>query len=105
MPQTCNSSPVPLHTRQHAPTAIGSRGSATLDLTNYRDRWNATAHATIPLERPLAAYRLVATDAAKFIEDTRQQRDAGQTYTVTVIYGFYFPLGCNAITGQPDARR
>lgn len=79
-----------------------SRGTATLDLTNYRDRWNVTAHATIPLERPLAGYRLVATDAAKFIEDTRQQRDAGQTYTVTVIYGFYFPLGCNAITGKPE---
>ena len=77
------------------------RGTAPLDLGEYRERWNATAAVSIPLERPLAAYRLVATDAAKFIEDTRQQRDAGQTYTLTVKYGFYFPLGCNAITGEP----
>ena len=74
------------------------RGSIPLDLREYRDTWNAGVNVTLPLDRPIARHELVATDARQFLES----RTAGETYTVTVAYGFYFPLGCNAVTGEPE---
>lgn len=78
------------------------RGAASIDLREHRDEWNIRVDAPIALSRPLAAFELVATDAREFLDKTRDRRAAGETYTVTVTYGFYFPLGCNALTGNPE---
>jgi len=51
--------------------------------------------------RPLAKYELIATDVQKFLQKTQKQRAGSTAYTITVSYGFYFPLGFNVLTGKP----
>ena len=75
------------------------RRSTRIDLRDYRD-WNTFLDDNIQLERPVARYKLVATDVAAFLESTRQQRADGETYTVTVNHDFYLPLAINALTGK-----
>ena len=79
-------------------------GSTTLDLRPYRDEWNVRVQAKVDMVRPLAKYRIIATDVQEFLAKTQRQRDAeggNNTYTVTFSYGFYFPLGFNTATGKP----
>lgn len=76
-------------------------GTAALDLRQYRDAWNAKVQVKVELVRPLAKYELIATDVQKFLEKTQRQRAGGTAYTITVRYGFYFPLGFNVLTGKP----
>lgn len=77
-------------------------GTTALDLRQYREEWNAKVQVKVDMVRPLAKYELIATDVAEFLEKTAQRRAAGETFTVTVSYGFYFPLGFNALTGKPE---
>lgn len=77
-------------------------GTAALDLRPYRDEWNAQVQVQVELVRPLAKYELVATDVETFLEKTGRQRADGETFTITVNYGFYFPLGFNVLTGKPE---
>ena len=79
-------------------------GTASLDLWPYRDEWNARVQVWVDMVRPLAKYELVATDVQKFLEKARRRSGEGGegTYTVTVSYGFYIPLGFNVLTGTPD---
>ena len=79
-------------------------GTAPLDLRNYRDEWNAKVQVQVDLVRPLAQYRIIATDVQEFLRKTRRKRDGesgNSTYTITFSYGFYFPLGFNTATGKP----
>lgn len=77
-------------------------GTAALDLRQYRDEWNARVQVKVDMVRPLAKYELIATDVQKFLQKTQKQRAGGTAYTITVSYGFYFPLGFNVLTGKPD---
>lgn len=77
-------------------------GTATLDLRQYRDEWNAKVQVSVDMVRPLAKYELIATDVQKFLQKTQKQRAGGTAYTITVSYGFYFPLGFNVLSGKPD---
>lgn len=77
-------------------------GTAVLDLRQYRDEWNARVQVKVDMVRPLAKYELIATDVKKFLQKTQKQRAGGTAYTITVSYGFYFPLGFNVLTGKPD---
>ena len=77
-------------------------GTAALDLRQYRDEWNARVQVKVDMVRPLAKYELIATDVQKFLLKTQKQRAGGTAYTITVSYGFYFPLGFNVLTGKPD---
>ena len=77
-------------------------GTAVLDLRQYRDEWNARVQVKVDMVRPLAKYELIATDVQKFLQKTQKQRAGGTAYTITVSYGFYFPLGFNVLTGKPD---
>lgn len=78
-------------------------GTAALDLRPYREEWNARVQVQVDMVRPLAKYELIATDVKDFLRKTRRQRDGeGEAYTITVSYGFYFPLGFNVLTGKPD---
>ena len=68
--------------------------------TPYRD----CLYGTTALDRPLAQYRIIATDVQEFLRKTRRKRDGesgSSTYTITFSYGFYFPLGFNTATGKP----
>lgn len=77
-------------------------GTAALDLRQYRDEWNARVQVKVDMVRPLAKYELIATDVQKFLLKTQKQRAGGTAYTITVSYGFYFPLGFNVLSGKPD---
>ena len=77
-------------------------GTAPLDLRQYRDEWNARVQVKVDMVRPLAKYELIATDVQKFLLKTQKQRAGGTAHTITVSYGFYFPLGFNVLTGKPD---
>ena len=77
-------------------------GTAALDLRQYRDEWNARVQVKVDMVRPLAKYELIATDVQKFMLKTQKQRAGGTAYTITVSYGFYFPLGFNVLSGKPD---
>lgn len=76
-------------------------GTAALDLRQYRDEWNARVQVKVDMVRPLAKYELIATDVKKFLQKTQKQRAGSTAYTITVSYGFYFPLGFNVLTGKP----
>lgn len=77
-------------------------GTTPLDLRQYRDEWNARVQVSVDMVRPLAKYELIATDVQKFLQKTQKQRAGGTAYTITISYGFYFPLGFNVLTGKPD---
>lgn len=72
--------------------------SHPMDLTSYREQWNAKVPVNIELARPLARYELVATDVAKFLTKTQATADA--SYTIRVKYRNYLPMGFNAVTGE-----
>lgn len=74
-------------------------GTAPLDLRAYRDQWNARVAVPLHLSRPLAKYQLIATDVPEFLQKTLRQRQAGETYTLTVKYDFYTLLSYNVLTG------
>lgn len=77
-------------------------GTAAIDLRRHRDEWNAREQASINLVRPLAKYSIVATDVEKFLAIIGRKAGADlASYTITFSYGFYFPLGFNALTGKP----
>ncbi|MEQ3053028.1 DUF6562 domain-containing protein [Bacteroides finegoldii] len=79
-------------------------GTTALDLRPYRNEWNAKVQVKVDMVRPLAQYRIIATDVQEFLRKTRRKRDGesgNSTYTITFSYGFYFPLGFNTTTGKP----
>lgn len=76
-------------------------GTTALDLRQYRNAWNAKVQVKVDMVRPLAKYELIATDVQKFLQKTQKQRAGSTAYTITVSYGFYFPLGFNVLTGKP----
>lgn len=71
-------------------------GTAELDLTPYRDQWNVKVPLDLQMLRPLARYELIATDLQAFLS-----KASAAPYTVNVRYGYYLPLGFNALTGKP----
>ncbi|WP_291530654.1 DUF6562 domain-containing protein [Bacteroides sp. UBA939] len=75
--------------------------TTSLDLRSYRDQWNTHVRLDVNLERPLAKYHIIATDAAEFLE-TARKRFPGQTaFDIRFSYGFYFPLAFNVWEGKP----
>lgn len=78
-----------------------ARGTTRLDLTAYRDEWNARVPLDLAMASPLARWRLVATDVRRFMEKTAADRAAGRTYSARFTYAFYLPAGVDAMTGMP----
>lgn len=79
-------------------------GTTALDLRQYRDEWNAKVQVKVDMVRPLAQYRIIATDVQEFLKKTQRKRNGesgNNIYTLTFSYGFYFPLGFNISTGRP----
>lgn len=75
-------------------------GSTRLDLTSYRNQWNAQVPADIRMIRPLARYELIATDAAEFLQRVKKGEIAGKTFTATVKYNYYLTTGFSTLTGK-----
>ena len=75
-------------------------GTATLNLTPYRDQWNAIVPIDIQMARPLARYELIATDVDKFLKKIKDKEITGSQFTINIKYGYYLTTGFNALTGQ-----
>ena len=76
-----------------------------LDLRPYRGQWNARVHLDMDMERPLARYRIIATDAADFLETARSKFPGETEFNIRFSYGFYFPLAFSAWEGRPADSR
>lgn len=76
-------------------------GTTPLDLREYRNEWNAKVQVGIDMVRPLAQYKIIATDVKDFLRKIKKERGTAEGYSVTFSYGFYFPLGFNTVTGKP----
>lgn len=76
-------------------------GTAPLDLRPYRDEWNAKVQVQVDMVRPLAQYKIIATDVKDFLRKMKKERGTAEGYSVTFSYGFYVPLGFNVLTGKP----
>ncbi|GHV50091.1 hypothetical protein FACS1894181_10190 [Bacteroidia bacterium] len=77
----------------------------TLDLRPYRDRWNAKVRIEANMTRPLAKYRIIATDAGKFIESAGKKFPGEKDFGIRFTYGFYFPVAFNVWEGKPSGSR
>lgn len=74
-----------------------------LDLRPYRNQWNARVHLDADMVRPLAKYRIVATD----VEPYRELQAAGdypqvEELTATVLYEGFLPSSFNVAAGSPN---
>lgn len=59
----------------------------------------------IPLQRPLAKYRIIATDVEayrKLRENDAEKFPTTEELTVKILYNGYFPSGFNVLSGKPN---
>ena len=75
--------------------------TATLDLRPYRNQWNARVKLEADIVRPLAKYRIIATDVADFLKTARSKFPGQTEFNIRFSYGFYFPLAFNVWEGKP----
>lgn len=71
-----------------------------LDLSSYRDQWNAQVPLEMELTRLVARYRLLATDLDKLMDKVAAGEVSGSKFTVRVKYNDYLPMGFDVLTGQ-----
>lgn len=76
-------------------------GTTPLDLREYRNEWNAKIQVGIDMVRPLAQYEIIATDVDYFLAKTKKQRAAGETFTITCSYSYFFPTVFDVLSGKP----
>lgn len=76
-------------------------GSAELDLTEYRDNWNAQVPLTLEMKRPVARYELVANDVGKFLKNIESKVVTGTSFTARLKYNNYLNVGYNVIEKLP----
>ncbi len=69
--------------------------SARVDLTSYRNHWEAEAGLDIELYRPVARYELVAKDVETFLYKLSSGGLKGETFTARVKYSDYLSTGYN----------
>jgi len=77
--------------------------TTTLDLQPYHDQWNAHVQLDVDMVRPLAKYRIIATDVERY----RQLQAVGsyppvEELTAAVIYEGFVPSSFNIATGSPN---
>lgn len=77
--------------------------TAPLDLRPYRNQWNARIQQGVDMVRPLAKYRIVATD----VETYHELQAAGdyppvEELTATVLYEGFLPSSFNVAAGSPN---
>ena len=72
--------------------------SKEIDLTGYKDEWNAEFPLEVIPERPLARYELTATDVTSFLREYPEVTKV----RLTLKYDDYLPKGFNAWMGLPN---
>lgn len=75
--------------------------SQEVDLSDYRDGWNAKVPVKMELKRPVARYELIANDVATFLRRISKGEVTGKKFTARVKYDYYLPVGYNALDGLP----
>lgn len=75
--------------------------SVPLDLTGYRDLWNAEVGVEVELARPVARYELVANDVASFLRKVAASEVASDKFTVRIKYNDYLSVGYNVLDDIP----
>lgn len=75
--------------------------SVPLDLTGYRDQWNAEVGVEMELARPVARYELVANDVASFLRKVAAGEVASDKFTVRIKYNDYLSVGYNVLDDIP----
>ena len=68
-------------------------GVQSVDLTGYRDEWNAVVSTDMTLTRPVARYELVATDMEQLRQKVTDGEAADGAFTVRVKYSDYLDCG------------
>lgn len=100
-------------TSNHLLTVLGSsnyRGNneykdafcatATLNLEEYRNAWNAQVPLDVEMKRPVARYQLEANDVAKFLKFVETDTPTN-SYTARVKYSSYLNVGYNVLQKLP----
>ena len=77
-------------------------GAITIAKSQFKEEFTEKTVIETSLERPLARYRIIATDVQEFLQKMQKpQANGNATYTITFSYGFYLPTGFNITTGKP----
>lgn len=71
-----------------------------LNLSGYRDEWNAVVPVEMTLERPVGRYELVATDVQALRDSVAAGSVQGDEFTVRIKYNDYLPVGIDVLTGE-----
>lgn len=72
-------------------------GKTELDLTPYRDRWDAQIKQTMNLKRPQAQFRIIATDVQEFLTRMAAKNRQVTEYQVKLSYDFFVPTAFNVV--------
>ncbi|CAK7028109.1 DUF6562 domain-containing protein [Bacteroides rodentium] len=75
--------------------------SVPVDLSNYRDQWNAEVPVNVELARPVARYELIANDVASFLRKAAKGEINGTQFTARIKYSNYLSVGYNALDDIP----
>lgn len=90
----------PAHTG-NTPYKDAFAASLDLDLSPYRDEWNAQPSVDVALQRPVARYELVANDVAAFLRRVKSGEVEGSKFTARIKYTDYLPVGYNVLDDVP----
>lgn len=75
-------------------------GFTKLDLSDYRNEWNAQISLEMELKRIVGRYTLLATDMNKLMEKVQNGEAADGEFTVRVKYSDYLALGFDILTEE-----
>lgn len=73
--------------------------SQPLNLSEYRNQWDAHVPVMMELKRPVARYELIADDLTKLLKKIDAGEVTGSRFTATVRYTHFFSTGFNALDG------
>lgn len=70
-------------------------GSVQVDLTGYRNEWNAKESIDLQLERPVARVAFVANDVDAFLRKLQEDKVTDSNFTIRLRYTDYLNMGYN----------
>lgn len=74
-------------------------GTTELNLSMYRNEWNAQITLPLELQRPVARYELVADDVTAFLHRISEGSVTGTVFTARLKYNSYLNMGYNVLDG------
>jgi len=73
--------------------------TSVLDLRSYSE--DATVQIELDMIRPLAKYRIFATDTEAFLRKIKREYVGETEFAIRFLYGFYYPVAFSAWEGKP----